>query len=54
MDEKKQKRIDVSGWSVEQVHDALASHVRDGWELCQVTGASSGRMVLWLVLREVA
>ena len=47
-------KIDVSDWSLEQVHDALASHARNGWELNRVTGASSGRMVLWLVLREVA
>ena len=49
-----QRWIDVSGWSLEQVHDALASHSRDGWELRRVIEASTGRMVLCLVLREVA
>ena len=54
MNDRKQKWIDVSGWSLMQVHDALASHARNGWELNRVFEASTGRMVLYLVLREVA
>ena len=50
----KLRRIDVSGWSLEQVHDILHSQGRDGWELAQVMEPSEGRMVLCLVLREVA
>lgn len=54
MSDRNTRWIDVSGWSLEQVHDALASHARDGWELARVIEASTGEMVLCLILREVA
>lgn len=54
MKKERNRWIDVSGWSLEQVHDALASHARDGWELAQVIEVETGRMVLCLVNRKVA
>ena len=43
------KWLDVTGWTVETVHDVLKRNRAEGWELESVTRADAQRIVFRLV-----